>query len=370
MRGYGGRVVPLTVGLMLALAGCVLLPASRTSESPPSDAGPAVPGRVPRPTPGRTSSNAQAASVPRPVPDPRSMAGTSAWRLTEPAMDHEIEGYARLKGAKAGGRLRLMVSTSAKRFRAYAYRIGGYRGGDGRLVWSSRRTRGQEQPDPEVTPETRAVVAGWSASLSVSTAGWAPGFYLVKLVASTGEEALVPFTVTSPSARGRVALVAPTMTWQAYNTWGGYNLYGSSGVYKGDAVSFDRPYEAPGANEFLYNVLGTVVLGEQLGIPLAYVSDVDVATTPELLDGASGYVSLGHDEYWTVPERRNVAKARDSGTNLAFLSSNSVYWRVRLEPSDSGPDRIVVGYKETASPTPRRPPRAGATPRSPTRRTR
>jgi hypothetical protein len=43
-----------------------------------------------------------------------------------------------------------------------------------------------------------------------------------------------------------------------------------------------------------------------------------------------------------------VTAARDSGTNLAFLSSNDVYWRVRLANTDSGPDRLVVGYKTDA----------------------
>lgn len=140
------------------------------------------------------------------------------------------------------------------------------------------------------------------------------------------------------------------MTWQAYNTWDGYNLYGgATGARRTHAVSFDRPYEAPGAGQFLYNVLGTVVLGERLGVPLAYVSDVDVATRPRLLEGATGYVSLGHDEYWTVPERRHVTKARDSRTNLAFLSSSSVCWRVRLEASESVPNRVVVRYRHDAS---------------------
>jgi N,N-dimethylformamidase beta subunit-like, C-terminal len=82
---------------------------------------------------------------------------------------------------------------------------------------------------------------------------------------------------------------------------------------------------------------------------LAYETDADVAEHPALLHGATGYVSVGHDEYWTVAERRDVSKARDAGTNLAFLSSNSVYWRVRLRAAASGPGRVVVGYKSDAA---------------------
>lgn len=84
----------------------------------------------------------------------RPLRGTSTWRLTNPAMAHEIEGYANVLGAGASGRLQLMVSTSARRFRAYAYRIGGYRG-EGREIWSSRSVRGHQQRRPEVigTPQ-------------------------------------------------------------------------------------------------------------------------------------------------------------------------------------------------------------------------
>jgi hypothetical protein len=246
-----------------------------------------------------------------------------------------------------------MVSTWAPAFHADAYRIGGYRAGAGRLIWSSGRVSGRLQPAPDLRPATRTVVAHWEPSVQVSTVGWPPGFYLVKLTASSGFQSYIPFTVTSVSTRGRIVLAAPIMDWQAYNAWGGYDLYQAPpGQQRSWAVSFDRPYVAgneAGAGSFVYNVVPPVVLAERMGLPLAYETDVEVATRPRLLAGARGYVSLGHDEYWTVPERRYVTAARDAGTNLAFLSSNSVYWRVRLRDAPSGPDRIVVGYKSDAA---------------------
>jgi len=243
-----------------------------------------------------------------------------------------------------------MVSTTASRFRAFAYRIGGYRGGEGRLVWASHLLPGHRQRPGRVTSSTRTVVAGWRPSVSLPTANWPTGFYLVKLVASSGFQAHVPLVLRSTSTAGRVTLVVPTMTWQAYNAWGGYSLYEAPpGEYRGWAVSYDRPNEAPGAGQFIYNVVGTVVLAERLRLPLAYETDVDVATRPRLLTGARAYVSLGHDEYWTVPERRRVTAARDAGTNLVFLSSNTMYWRVRLRATMTGATRLVVGYKSDAT---------------------
>lgn len=289
---------------------------------------------------------------------PRDLKGSSAWKLTKPATDRpsghsQIEGYADPISVLPGGTASLMVSTSASRFRVRAYRIGGYHGGEGRLIWSSGDQHGSQQPAPGLLPSTRTVVAHWTPSLTVTTRAWPPGFYLFKLIASSGYQSYIPFTVRSPDVRGRIVLSAPVIDWQAYNSWGGYDLYQAPpGRQRSWAVSFDRPFVAgvaSGAGQFVYNVVPPVVLAERLGLPLAYETDIDVAVQPHLLDGATGYVTLGHDEYWTVAERRYVTAARDAGTNLAFLSANTLYWRVRLRAAPSGADRIVVGYKADAA---------------------
>jgi hypothetical protein len=57
---------------------------------------------------------------------------------------------------------------------------------------------------------------------------------------------------------------------------------------------------------------------------------------------------MGHDEYWSPQMRRVVERARDRGTNLAFLAANTAYWRVRLADTRTGPDRLVIGYKSDA----------------------
>jgi hypothetical protein len=46
------------------------------------------------------------------------------------------------------------------------------------------------------------------------------------------------------------------------------------------------------------------------------------------------FLSVGHDEYWSGPQRAKVETARDErGVNLCFFSGNEVYWRIRWEPS-------------------------------------
>jgi hypothetical protein len=184
----------------------------------------------------------------------------------------------------------------------------------------------------------------------VSTTGWRPGSYLVRLDVP-GHAAYVPLTVRSTNTRGTLVLVAPDTTWQAYNDWGGRSLYwGPRG--KGDfadrarAVTFDRPYAyGYGAGEYLSRMQPVVALAERLGLRLSYVDDVDLDRDPHLLDGAEGVVSMGHDEYYSVAMRANLERARARGTNLAFLGANAVYRRIRLEPTRLGPRRLEVNYK-------------------------
>jgi hypothetical protein len=287
------------------------------------------------------------------APAPR---GTEEWRITRPAQGR-IAAYTTRTSAPAGTRIGLKVSTDAAGYRVSVYRIGAYRSGTGALVWSSRFLPGERQPAAVLQPaETRTVVAPWRTSLTIGTSGWDAGFYVIVLRTGRGWETQVPYVVSSNHARGTVALVAPVTTWQAYNRWGGYSLYsGPAGDRRGWAVSFDRPYNgATGANDYRTAAIPVVVRAERLGIALSYFTNVDLDQDPSLLRGASGYVSMGHDEYWTPAMRRAVEQARAGGTNLAFFGANTMYWRIRLDDRTTGPARLQVGYRSDASLDPER----------------
>jgi hypothetical protein len=264
-----------------------------------------------------------------------------------------VQGFASRTSVAPGRPVSLYVSTRYPRWRVTAYRMGWYGGKEGAQVWRSRWQKGRRQTSPRTSGATLTPVAPWHPSLKVSTTGWRPGSYLLRLD-TKGGSSYVPLTVRSPSTRGRLVLLSPATTWQAYNDWGGRNLYwGPRG--KGDsanrarAVSFDRPYaEGLGAAEFVTRMLPAVALAERLGLPLAYADDVDLHANPHLLDGATGLISMGHDEYYSVAMRRALTTARDRGTNLAFLGANAVYRRIRLQPTAVGPNRLEVNYKDPA----------------------
>jgi hypothetical protein len=249
-----------------------------------------------------------------------------------------------------GDPLSLYVTTTAPRFTVTAFRLGWYGGDRARRVWSSPSLQGRNQA-AAVTIAGRMVTTGWSPSTTVDTIGWPEGTYLLLLADSRGLRKYVPLTVRSQSVAGRLVLLNAVTTYQAYNAWGGHSLYGGPGhdfATRSSKVSFDRPYDGNGARILTQYEHPVISEAERGDLPLAYLTSMELDGDPHSLDGARGLVSLGHDEYWTVGMRRTATTARDAGTNLAFLGANSVYWRIRLEPSVLGADRVVVGYKSAA----------------------
>ncbi|MFF8595084.1 N,N-dimethylformamidase beta subunit family domain-containing protein [Streptomyces sp. NPDC015220] len=278
----------------------------------------------------------------------RDRPGARDWRIASPGPPDAVAGYTDRVSVAPGQECGLHVSTTASSFRVSAFRVGWYGGACARLVWRSEPVRGRRRPAARVLAATRTARADWPRTLTLGTRGWPEGAYLLRLDADDGHQRYVPLVVRSTHGAGRTVLLHAPATWQAYNRWGGHSLYaGPTGAYgtRSLAVSFDRPYDADGAEKFLVYEWAAVVLAERLGIPLAYTTGPDVHHDPGVLRGATAVVCLGHDEYWTPEQRRSVAEARDSGTNVAFLGANTCFRRVRLEDGGTGDGRTVVCYK-------------------------
>jgi len=268
--------------------------------------------------------------------------GDPGWVIRQEGAPDAVMGYAGKASVLPGETFPLFVSTTARSFRVSAFRIGWYRGDGARKVWASGNLPGRQQNGPVLTEATNTVSTSWDAAAGISTDDWPEGAYLLRLDAETGAQRYVPITVRAASTAGKVVIRNAVATWQAYNTWGGYDLYtgpGTSYATRSLAVSLDRPYDLNGAAMFLTYERNLVKLAERMGLPLAYVTSMDIEADPHLLDGASALISPGHDEYWSPPERAHVTAARDAGVNLAFLGANAMFRRTRIE------DRLVVCYK-------------------------
>jgi hypothetical protein len=282
------------------------------------------------------------------VKSENSLPGYRNWRISNQGPLHAIGGYTGQASVRPGEPIDLYVSTTSREFSVKAFRMGWYNHDLARLVWQSGAIRGHRQSPARFDESTRTVHTKWGVSLTVPTDDWPEGSYLFRLDAHSGFQRYVPVTVRSASTAGKVVIKNAVPTWQAYNTWGQYDLYkgpGDSYDNRSYAVSLDRPGDTDGAYLFMVYERKLINLAERLGLPLAYLTSMDIAADPHALDGAAALVSPGHDEYWSPPERAIVTAARDKGMNIAFLGANAMFRRTRLEPTAIGDNRLIVCYK-------------------------
>ncbi len=280
--------------------------------------------------------------------------GSRGWRKGKNrATNVALTGaYAGQSSIYPGQSVDLFVSTTSDSWRVEVYRVGFYAGKGGRLVWRSQPQPGAAQDEVGYLPETRTHFAKWRKSLSLDSADWQPGMYLIRVAGSSGADWLVPLVVKSPEVSGRLVLMMSDLTWQSYNEWGGRSAYlGPAGGFpdRSRAVSFARPYaNGNGTGKYFAMEDPVVRLVEANGLPVSYVATSDLTFDKIDLTQAAGLVFLGHDEYWTVKERERVTRARDTGVDLAFLGANTMYWRVRL--SQDGPRGLPLQtiYKSAA----------------------
>jgi hypothetical protein len=299
----------------------------------------------------KPAAHAKAAAAPKHrVVSENKLPGDPDWPIRQLGAPEAMVGYTGQYSVLPGEPVTLYASTTARSFTVSAFRMGWYNGDQARLVWKSPAVRGGRQKVYTVTPGTNTVQTDWGPSLTIPTDDWPAGSYLLRMDAESGPQRYAPVTVRSASTAGKVVIKNSTATWQAYNTWGGYDLYnGPGGISDYDnrslVVSLDRPFDLDGAFMFLAHDRPLIQLAERMGLPLAYVTSMEVATEPHLLDGASAFFSLGHDEYWTPEERAHVTAARNRGVNVAFLGANCCFRRTRLAPTSLGANRQVICYK-------------------------
>jgi hypothetical protein len=323
------------------------------------------------------------AAVQNPTQIENAKAGTRTWRLTSPARDREIEGYASLTSVNKGGTIDLLVSTWDPSYQIDVYRMGWYGGLGARQVRGPIQQTGHRQPMPVADPTTGLIDCGWThpytlvAANAADASDWPSGVYLAKLTASTSrKQSYILFVVREDARRSDLLFQSSVTTMQAYNHWGGKSLYtfNSADRLSATKVSFNRPYAANpwdvnaaqgvGAGEFLANVqppdetpsagfeYNMVRFLEREGYDVTYATNLDTHRDGASLMNHKGFLSVGHDEYWSWPMRNHVEAARGRGVGLGFFSGNSCYWQVRFEPSPAtgGADRVMVCYKGTSDP--------------------
>src|ERR1044071_4720029 len=62
---------------------------------------------------------------------------------------------------------------------------------------------------------------------------------------------------------------------------------------------------------------------EANGYDVTYVSNIDTHSGAARLHRAKGFLSVGHDEYYSIEMYQNLRRSIASGLNVAFLSGNT-----------------------------------------------
>jgi hypothetical protein len=292
--------------------------------------------------------------------------GTTDWQLTYTRVDPStryrcpwIEGYASRASLRAGEVIEFMVSTNpAGPFQLDIYRMGYYGGAGGRLMATLGPFDGRTQPDPPLGAE-RLRECRWAPCTAMTIReDWLSGVYLGKLSRLDAREQSYIVFIVRDDREADIVFQCSDNTWQAYNRWPSqYSLYDDGitewALKPGIRISYDRPYgkycqilDAPlsqGSGEFLLWEFPLAYWLEREGYDVTYCSNIDVHADAECLTRGKAFLSVGHDEYWSLDQFTHVRFAVDAGVNVAFLSGNTCCFVSPLSPSSDGvPHRILT----------------------------
>lgn len=278
--------------------------------------------------------------------------GTTAWQLTYTRSlnfrSEMIEGYCSHTSVKTGEEITIYLSANpATEVSIDVFRLGYYGGKGGRFISRLGPFPVDTQPTPPIM-EHRLRACNWKPGVSLSIPeDWVSGVYLGKLSCQAHRyESYVVFVVKD-DRKADIMFQTSDTTWNAYNKWpDNYSLYDSDSPQQPHStrtwVSYDRPYGkypqvvdqplSQGSGEFLLWEYPLCFWLEKHGYDITYVSNIDTHADREGLDRVKCFLSVGHDEYWTLEMYDHIKQAIEQGLNVGFLSANSVKWVIDLKP--------------------------------------
>ncbi len=308
--------------------------------------------------------------VNNPIVAENQLTGSTQWQIPwgSSATDAvgQIKGYASAASINKGGNITFYVTVNpSQTYTVDVYRMGWYQGLGGRLMEHIGPLNGVQQPGCPTDATTGMIECHWAPAYTLSTqTSWTSGIYLALLTNAQNFRNYIVFCVRDDGRVASLLYKQPVNTYQAYNNYPNdgatgkslyaFNSYGATTVSGGQnavKVSFDRPYEGDGDSSdysqgFLYWEYPFIRWMEKSGYDVAYQTDIDTHTSGGDLLAYRGFLSVGHDEYWSKPMVDAVTAARDAGVNLAFIGADVGDWQVRLESSTTSvPNRVLVCYR-------------------------
>jgi hypothetical protein len=307
-----------------------------------------------------------------PIEDENQRPGDPNWVTTNARVDERgrsvgIEGYCSKTSYRAGETVEFFVN-SESRFAIDIYRMGFYGGAGARFIGRvNDRPGGRRDVPSEGDLQLRE--CGWPVSATFSIPNdCVSGVYLGKLTELEGAstQSYVIFVVRDSRTCDFLFKTSET-TWAAYNGWPDecslYEFHGPPqkiGYWGPDIqVSFDRPYALSrpwyamseperrcgwmvGASQFLIFEYPLAYWMESRGYDVSYIGCLDLhdMSAVTLRQRAKALLSVGHDEYYSIPMHDNLQSAVDAaddiperGLSVGFFCAGSLTGVIDLRSS-------------------------------------
>ncbi|MEK6372956.1 MAG: VCBS repeat-containing protein [Acidobacteriota bacterium] len=295
-----------------------------------------------------------------------------------------VWGYPDTFSFNPGETMRLHVSSSSKFAGVRIYRLTDWKPGG----WTSAPLR--EIPPVEIAqaffkpnnPEVSGVEDwNWPQNINVPIDGaWPTGIYVAEIGAYPSKNAPNPTTTAwaefviknpQPGTGARILYKLNLNTVQAYNLgmqdsfpttippfdvdlYNNVDVSPRHALPAGYKITYRRPVWMWAWNNksVTYDYPMLKWLAAQ-GYEADFCTDVDLHldTNQDMLSRYKLLLSMGHDEYWSEPMRAHCVAFRDGGGDIAFLSGNTVCWRVHFQDVDPALG-IPTSYVCDKGPTP------------------
>ncbi|MDP4235995.1 MAG: hypothetical protein Q8919_06070 [Bacteroidota bacterium] len=253
----------------------------------------------------------------------------------------QSDGYVSPVSVAQGGKIRFYISTGSPTFTLSIFKLGFQK----REILALHDVPGGIQ-----TIGDSAFINGcnWKVTKELTIPDvWASGVYEADFPSADTMKKLI-FIVREKELgkHSKILVCLTTNTWQAYNNWGGRSLYDFNSYSQTASVkiSLNRPLADTSENNYFRWTDKLVRWLDAHNIDAEYCINTDLDRDPNFLSHYKVYVPVGHDEYWSKPERNAVENFVRFGGRMICLSGNTCWWQVRFEDSL----QTMVCYRDSA----------------------
>ncbi len=253
----------------------------------------------------------------------------------------QTDGYVSSMSVSQGEKLCFYISTPLTKFDLKIYKLGVFKK---EMLTLSGLPGGIQKTDDS------AFIKGcnWKVTKEIIIPyTWTSGIYEADIPSGGAIKKLI-FIVKEKNLgwHSKTVVCLTANTWQAYNNWGGRSLYdfNSYSETRSLKVSFNRPLSDTAADYYFRWTDVLVKWLEANHFDAEFCTNTDLDADPFFLSHYKTFVTVGHDEYWSRPERSALEIFLKFAGRIICLSGNTCWWQVRFEDSL----HTMVCYRDTA----------------------